>query len=491
MGPRLNRNMTLQKTNDQPSVSRREILRDGAACAALTNTSLLSTLLALTDTNAALADTGQFTDYKAMVCVFLYGGNDSYNMLTPTVDEERLDYVLSRGGVETDPGGGLALAEETLLQISDSATGRTFGIHPSMPEMAQLYAEGKLSFLCNVGSLVGPTSIGDFQAGAGLPSGLFSHSDLQRHWMTSVPQSRAEVTGWTGRLADLVHASATESSQISMNLSLGSLNLLQTGQTVLPYVVGADGAVEVSRYGGDSDPLSGILTRSIDDSLSQNYSNRLQQAFSNGVADAIELSRVYNQAVSPVTSTDVFFPAADTNSFESQLKMVAKSIGARQSLGHHRQTFFVGLGGWDNHNSLLPIHRSNLATLSRGLSRFQAAVDDLQMTNDVVTFTASDFGRTLSSNGRGTDHGWGGNQIVMGGPVVGGKLHGDYPTSLAPGNPLDIGRGRLLPTTSVDEIAAELALWFGANNDSTLEAVLPNLRRFVTPGIQRPMGFLA
>ncbi|MFK8114603.1 MAG: DUF1501 domain-containing protein [Rubripirellula sp.] len=491
--------MKRTKSLDLQAASRRDMLKVAGGCAALTNTSLLSTLFQLSATNTAVAQTSGLTGYKALVCLFLFGGNDSFNMLTPLSSGERADYVSARGGVYAPGNGGLALDESGLHTITDTPSGRTFGIHPSMPEMKALYDADKLSFLCNVGSLVEPTTRDQYNSQANLPLGLFSHADLQRHWMTSVPQTRSQVTGWAGRMADMVTDATNANDSISMNISLNNVNMLQTGGTVVPYVIGDNGATEATWY-GDSWTQANIFTTLTDDALSRSYSNLLERTFAKQNRTALDAAIEFNAATSAVTSVDTYFPpAANASRLQNQMKMVAKTIGARQSLDQTRQIFFLSHGGWDNHDELIVNQGGNLAVVSQAMKSFQDAMDGLGLTENVVTFTASDFARTLSSNGRGSDHAWGGNQMVMGGPVTGGQIHGHFPDSLvspnAPnslgGYDLNLGRGRLLPTTSVDQMAAELAMWYGIANDNAMEGILPNIRNFLGAGTNYPIGFLS
>ncbi len=479
------------------ALARREFLKAAGGCAALTNTSLLSTLFSLSATNCAVAQSSSLSGYKAMVCLFLFGGNDSFNMLTPLTGSERDDYVTVRGGVYAPGNGALGLPVSGLHSINDSITGRSFGIHPSMPEMKTLYDQGKLTFLCNIGSLVEPTTMAQYQSQSNLPLGLFSHSDLTRHWMTSVPQTRSQITGWAGRMADMVTGATNSNSNISMNISLNSVNMLQTGGSVVPYVITDSGAQEVGWY-GPTWTQAKIFSTLTDDVLSRSYDNLLERTFANQNRNSLDAAIAFNDAVEQQAAVDGFFPA-NPSSLQKQLRMVAKAIGAQSTLGQSRQVFFVSHYGWDNHDELINNQSNNLMTVSQALKSFQDAIDGLGMTNNVVTFTASDFARTLSSNGRGSDHAWGGNQIVMGGDVAGGRVYGHFPTSLvSPTAPaslgsfnLDTGRGRLIPTTSVDELAAELAMWYGVANDNNMEQILPNIRNFHPAGSSRPIGFLS
>jgi uncharacterized protein (DUF1501 family) len=478
-------------------MTRRQLLQATGGCAALTNTSLLSTIFNLSATNCAVAQSNNLGGYKAMVCLFLFGGNDSFNMLTPLTGSERNDYVAARSGVYGVDNGALGLPADGLHSITDSVSGRTFGIHPAMPEMKTLYDQGKLTFLCNIGSLIQPTTMSDYQSQSTLPLGLFSHADLQQHWMTSVPQTRSQITGWAGRMADMVTGATNANENISMNISLNTVNLLQTGGSVVPYVITDSGAQEVGWY-GPTWTQAKIFTTLTDDVLSRSYSNLLEKTFAQQNRNALDAAIEFNAAVSQQNAVDSYFPG-NPSSLQRQLRMVAKTIGAHGALGQSRQIFFISHHGWDNHDELINNQNTNLGTVSQALKSFQDAIDGLGMSDQVVTFTASDFARTLSSNGRGSDHAWGGIQIVMGGGVAGGRLHGHYPYSLrTPAAPtsmgafnLDTGRGRLIPTTSVDQMAAELAMWYGVANDNNMEQILPNVRNFHPAGSSLPIGFLA
>lgn len=459
------------------ALSRRHFIRRAGALAALSSTPMLSSLLTLGTTRAAAAQAGA-EGYKALVCVFLSGGNDSFNMLAPYDTSEYNDYAAVRND--------LALAKSSLLKVTNS-DGRNFGIHPGMPEMRQLYQQGKLGFLANVGSLVAPTDLESFESKLKLPVGLFSHADQERHWHSAAPQSRVPVSGWAGRMADALTQSSNLNPAVSMNIALNTLNLFQTGATVMPYVIEENGATALSGYQGTG-PRGRILTNTTDSMLGATYTNPLKMQHAALGANSIAAATDFNYALDNV---DLWtqFPATGLG---DKLAVVAKTIAAHQALGQTRQVFFVEMPGWDHHDDLLGKQALMLPELSGALKAFYDATEELGIAGDVTTFTASDFGRTLTSNGAGSDHGWGGNQIVMGGSVAGGRVHGHYPTSLALGNPLDTGRGRLIPTTSIDEFSAELAMWFGIPNDSELEVVLPNIRNFYAGGSDAPpIGFMA
>ncbi len=464
--------------------SRRRFLGQ-ASCTAVGAASLFSTLLNMRSANALAAPRvvpprGSLpgNDYKALVCLFLAGGNDSFNMLVPRGPVEHSEYAAVRGD--------LALPAASLLPIAPTTPdGRDYGLHPGMPEVQQLFAGGDLAFVANVGSLVEPTTLADINNGsAQLPLGLYSHSDQIMHWQTSIPDQRAGK-GWSGRAADLLRSSNADET-VSMNISLSGINVFQSGELVVPYAIrpAGNGSVGITGYDGQV-LFDQLRTTAVNSLVDQQYQNLFMQTFSQTARGAIDAHLQFSQAVGGVPPlTTVFSDNRVSRSFE----MVARTIAARDPLGMRRQTFFILFGGWDHHDEVLNAQAEMLPVVSRALSEFHSALTELGVLNDVVTFTASDFARTLTSNGQGSDHAWGGHHMVMGGPVVGGDIYGSYPRLFA-GNDLDTGRGRLIPTTSCDEYFAELASWLGVA-DGDLTTVLPNLERFYTPGSGPPVGFL-
>ncbi len=488
----------------------------------MTHTSVMSTLLNLQLTKAVVADNSP-TDYKALVCLFLFGGNDAYNMLIPRNNASSVnpteydDYAAARGGYDDGANnpGGLALNESDLLAINNppNLPGRSFGLHPGFGHeartekdasnewidndlgvgggIARLYNEGKLSFLANIGSLVEPTTRTDYNNRSNLPLGLFSHADLQRHWMTGAPQTRSQITGWGGRLADLFNATNLN-PQVSMNISINGVNIFQNGGAVVPYTIGEGGATQVSNY-NTGNLQNRIFSKYVDNILDQTYSDLLEKSFAESHRGAIDAAIEFNRQVNSVV---INTPFDQGDSLSRRMKKIAQVVAAHSALQQSRQVFFVSLGGFDNHSGLLPAQERLLPQISRALSSFYAAMEEIGCQNDVVTFTASDFARTLGTNGQGSDHAWGANHLIMGGSVDGGKVFGDFPMSLSsPQDPtygnLDLGRGRLIPTTSVDEMAAELAMWFGVDNATDLKTILPNIESFYSySGGQAPVGFL-
>jgi uncharacterized protein (DUF1501 family) len=470
-------------------MSRRQFLGE-ASCAAVGSASLYSTLLNLRMTNHAAAaaqssnslsaqNLAAADDYKALVCIFLGGGNDSFNMLVPRENNTYAEYA----GIRSD----LALSQGELLPITNKLDGRQFGIHPAMPEIAQLYQENKLAFVANVGTLVEPTTKAGMEAGlAKLPLGLYSHSDQIMHWQTSVPDKRTGF-GWGGRTADLLH-SLNDNDTISMNISLAGTNLFQTGTTLTEYSVVPWGNGAVQIYGHNDIWWSRHILQNaaIESMLDLAYQNMFDQTFANITKSATEGAELFAAAIENVPPLQTQF---SDNQLSDSLAMVARTIAARKALGFRRQTFFVMFGGWDHHDEVLNNQMVMLSIVSKGMKEFYNALQELGVHNQVTTFTASDFGRTLTSNGQGSDHAWGGNQMVMGGSVRGRAIFGEYPP-LYEDNPLDTGRGRLIPTTSCDEYFAEMALWFGVS-PGELSTVFPNISRFYdSSSAEMPLGLL-
>ncbi len=451
------------KASADDGYSRRKFIKQ-LGCAGLGSTTLYSLLLNLAMTTRASAQTVRpGGGYRALVCLFFEGGNDSFNMLAPLEAEEFAKYKAARSD--------LALAKESLLEISDpGGGGRRFGIHPGMPEIRDLYNEGKLSFVCNVGTLVEKTNlkaINDYTAR--LPLGLYSHADQVMHWQTATPDTRGSV-GWAGRAAEVLQ-SINEKDAISMNISLSGTNVFQSGKSLIPYSITPQGAALLNGY---RDPMRPFFKKAVDSMLEQQYQNLLKQTYANITRESLASGEVFLRAWKNAHQITTPFP---NSGLGQNLRGVAQGIAARDNLGMKRQTYFVRYGGWDHHDEVLASQAGMLATVSQAVGSFWKAMGELGLQDDVLLFTASDFGRTLSSNGKGSDHGWGGNQFVLGGGQKGGRFLGDYPVDLSLGNGLDTGRGRLIPTTSVDEYSCELALWLGVEK-SDMKFTLPNIERF-------------
>jgi len=467
---------TLPGTREQGNgegMSRRNFLGT-ASCAAVGSTALFSTVLDLGMFNVLAGTTG---DYKALVCLFFGGGIDSFNLLVPSGPSEYAEYAQVRQD--------LALPQANLLPITPATPGAMqFGLHPNVPELQTMFVNNELAFLSNVGTLVEPITLQQYQDGSvRRPLGLFSHSDQAMHWQTSIPDRR-NASGWAGRMADLLGGVNTNPN-ISMNISLSGQNTFQSGNLTAHYTITSNGSRGLRGYGGTS--LSDqVKTDSIDSMLAMTYQHLFEQTFANRMRGAIDAHLEFSAAITALPPLQTIFSQTQLS---QNFRMVAQTIQARQALGMCRQTFFISMGGWDHHDEVLVNQENMLPVVSAALSEFNSAMIELGVQNDVTTFTASDFGRTLTSNGRGSDHAWGGNHMIMGGAVRGGDIYGQYP-NLALGSSLDTGRGRLIPTTSIDAYFAELALWFGVARQD-LELVLPNIRRFYDPASPTtPLGMV-
>lgn len=450
------------------AINRRDVLKLGTQAAA--SASLLATLGSL-QTAMAASDT---TGYKALVCVFLNGGNDSYNWLVPTGTTAYDEYASARKN--------LALARADLLGLTPTNTGTaTYGLHPSCPEIRELFNSGKAAFVVNNGPLVQPTTLAQYRAeSVPLPYQLFSHSDQQALTQTCIANS-TERYGWAGRTADLLNSQGFR-QPLAMNISINGNNIFQGGRETVFYNIGTGGAPQINLYkdrnerGGQRRALFLELLRQ-----SGNDPSLLQQEFGNTLTRSTQTAETVNAALKSVPALATVF---GSDHLSRQLKMAAQMVRAREALGVKRQVFFVQFGGWDFHDTLLTSQATQLATLSKALKSFQDAMTEIGTENLVTSFVVSEFGRTLTSNGDGSDHGWGGHTLVLGGAVQGRKLYGSFP-SLAIQGASDTGRGALLPTTSTDQVAATLAQWFGVSN-ADLDTVFPNLRNFST----RNLGFV-
>ena len=456
-----------------PRVSRRSFMGQ-ASCAAVGTTALFSTVLDMGMFNVLA---GNATDYKALVCIFFGGGADTFNVLVPRGPSEYAEYAQVRRD--------LALAQAALLPIVPATPdGRQYGLHPALPEVQSLFGQGNVALLANVGTLVEPMTLQQYQDGsAQRPLGLFSHSDQSMHWQTSLPDRR-DAIGWAGRMADIL-GDVNNNPNISMNISLSGNNVWQTGVNTAHYTITANGSVGLRDY-GELWPEAQVLTNAVDSLLGLQYQHLFEKTFAQRMRGAIDAHLEFSAAIEALAPLTTEF--SDT-ALSQRFRMIAQTIAVREVLGMRRQTFFVNTGGWDHHDEVLLNQEAMLPVISAALSEFYTALEEIGVADQVTTFTASDFARTLSSNGRGSDHAWGGNHLVLGGAVSGGDIYGSFP-DLYLGSPLDTNRGRLIPTMSVDELFAELALWFGVPS-ADLDLVLPNIGRFYTPGSSSlPVGFI-
>ena len=451
------------------SLTRRKFLGQ-ASCAAVGSTALFSTLLNLRLANSLAAQTlppaDGTNDYRALVCLFLAGGNDSFNMLVPTSTSEYQAYAQARGN--------LALARNSLLSITPgNLGGRTLGIHPSMPETRDLFNQGSLAFVSNVGSLIRPTTLADVRAGRNLPLSLYSHVDQMKQWQTCMPDARTAI-GWGGRAADILQSLNTPTA-VSMNISLAGESTFLTGRDVVNYTLTPNGATPLRNYGTAATPgaLDAVRTAAINSQLDTQYRNLLEQTYVRSTRTALDAYETFAGALNGISLQT---PVPSGNMLASSLAMVARVVAARQRLGVRRQVFFVMLPGWDHHDEVLNNQVGMLRLVSQALGSFWQALGEIGARPNVTLFSASDFGRTLTSNGNGSDHAWGGNQFVLGGAVRGGRVvgnpdHGHYP-DLGQLAQFDTGQGRLVPGVSVDEYARDLLAWFGVA-PTEMDYVLP------------------
>ncbi len=412
-----------------------------------------------------------FDDYKALVCVFLFGGNDSFNMLVPRSTAEYDVYAAARQN--------LAVARDVLLPIQPLTNdGAQYGLHPGMPGIRDLFEVGRAAVIANVGPLIQPTTRDQYlNRTVPVPPQLFSHNDQQDQWHTL--RGRAGIpTGWAGRIADAL-ASETGAQQIALNISLNGTTRFQAGASTLPYTIGTTGAP--AYFGMTRAPEDRDRRAAFDALLGRNWPSIFARAFARVNRRALDTADLVNAALALAPTLTTPFPSSR---LAQQLAMVARLIAVRDELEMSRQIFFVAAGGFDTHDNQVSDQPNLLVDVSASIAAFHAATVELAVANQVTTFTQSDFGRTLTSNGDGTDHGWGGHQLVAGDAVRGRDIFGRMPR-LEIGGPDDVGAGRIIPTISVDQFAATLAKWFGVA-DAELNAIAPNLSNFT----QRDLGFL-
>jgi uncharacterized protein (DUF1501 family) len=456
--------------NNKQMISRRNFLQMSANF-----TASMGMLAALGRFNSAAAQTAQ--NYKALVCVFLFGGNDGHNLVVPTGGAQYSAYQTARGSLALPPG--------QILGISDPVQG-AFGLHYAMPEMQTLYQQGHLALLANVGVLVRPTTYNDYQTANQLPTNLRSHSDQVVQMQTGFPNASG-ATGWGGRAVDLMQAANASTSfpvSISMNgnaqFCAGALvqganlqpgnYLSQNAMSLWPATAGAARASAQQQ----------IVTLA--------GSNQMVNAANKAMADALQLGPLLQAA----NGNPAFATGFPNTQIGNQLKEVARFIGLRSQLGAGRQVFFCGLGGFDTHSGQSYQQWYLLQLVSQALSAFYSATVEMGVANQVTAFTLSDFGRTLQASGSGSDHGWGNHHLVVGGAVQGGRIYGQFPlmTNYANFNASHEdyadNRGVMLPGLSLAQYGATLAKWFGAS-DTQLDGIFPTLPNFAV----RDLGFLS
>ena len=448
--------------------TRREFLHRG--CAALGTATFLNTLTRFGVVDALASELGPATDYRALVCVFMNGGNDAWNTIVPV--DEHAAYAAARPSI--------ALPLAGLLPIRPSSDGRNFGLHPSLGGLHGLWNRGRMAVVANVGPLVAPLTRQLYQSRPDLrPPNLFSHSDQTYQWHTAVAAPTVP-TGWAGRTGDRT-AGLNGTATFPAIVTLAGQNVFGTGSVVRSYETNSQGAVALAGVSGSTD--AAIRFNALKQILHLNRDLDFVRAAGDTFNKVIENNELLTSALAAAPPLATVFPATTLG---GQLRMVARIISARNVLNMKRQIFFCSLGGFDTHGSQLTSHASLLAQLSDALTAFQASTEEMGISDSVTAFTHSDFGRALSSNGGGTDHGWGSCQFVVGGAVLGSNFYGRWP-ALSFASPDDSGSsGRFIPSTAVEQYAATLAHWYGIPAGD-IPTVFPNINRFSSANL----GFLA
>ncbi|WP_395701621.1 DUF1501 domain-containing protein [Aquabacterium sp.] len=415
--------------------------------------------------DAAAATSGN-TDYKALVCVFLYGGNDHGNTLVPVDAAHYASYAQIRGSLATAQS---ALSATTLQPTTPLPDGLQLAFAPQWAPLKTLWDSSKLAVQLNVGPLIVPTTVAQYNAkSVPLPPKLMSHNDQQSIWQSDLAEG--STSGWGGRIGDLM-LSGNGGSLFTCTSVTGNAVFL-SGHTAVQYQLSTSGAVAIKGLQrslfGSSAAQAALRTL-----ITGNNANLFADEYARVTQRSIDAEAQISAALAGLPDLSTAFPGT---SLGSQLKVVARMIAARASFGLSRQVFLVSLGGFDLHDNLLDNHGDLLAQVADAMKAFYDATAELGVADKVTSFTASDFGRTLSSNGDGSDHGWGSHHVIMGGAVKGKQFYGTAP-AVAVNGPDDIGQGRLVPTTSVDQLGATLAGWLGVS-DSNLPLVMPNIGNF-------------
>lgn len=464
------------------NASRRIFLRASSLLAAVVP-SAAPFALNLAALGTAAAQAGD--DYRALVCVFLFGGNDSANMVVATDPDSWDAYGRARSGAMRL---GMPGSDGGLLPITPATpqAGRSFALHPSLGDAQAGLVAGRTAIVANVGPLIVPTTRAAYRArSVPLPPRLFSHDDQQATWQAYPPDGPRH--GWGGRMGDLLGAMNATQTFTCISVSGNAIWLSGVGTT--PFRVAEDGSstiggLEGRLFGSDraAEDLRHLLTKP--------HANLLEESHAAVTRRALAAQAQLETAMLPVDTVDpvpVVPGTGQANPLARQLQTVARIIGGRHAAGTRRQVFFVSMGGFDTHSSQPATHARLMAQLGQALAYFDGlmaspAIDAAQQT---TLFTASDFGRTLTSNGDGTDHGWGAHHFVSGGAVRGGDVYGRFPV-IGTDTEDDVGHGRLLPAVAIDQYGATLARWFGVS-ESGLDDIFPNLAGFAT----RDLGFMA
>ena len=410
------------------------------------------------------------SDYKALVCIFLFGGNDYANTLPPYDTTNYNAYFNNR---KTLAYLLPDLAATVLNPVTPLPGGRQFALAPALAPLLPIFNAGKMAVMLNVGTLVQPTTKAQYIAkNVALPPKLFSHNDQQSYWQASSPEGAS--SGWGGRIGDLLQSGNGTATLTCINASGNAVFL--SGRQAVQYAVGATGpiplAANATLFGSaaGSTALKSLMTSPPANLFGSEHSAVAKRSLD-----------LYAQVSSALTGAPTLTTAFPATNLGTQLKIIANLISVSSQLGAKRQVFFASIGGFDLHDSLATNEPGLLAGVAAALQSFYAATVELGVSNQVTSFTASDFGRTLLSNTDGADHGWGSMHFVVGGAVQGRQIYGAPPV-FANNGPDDVGQGRLLPTMSVDQYAATMASWFGVS-DTNMPTVLPNIPNYTTKNI--------
>lgn len=457
------------------SQQRRAFLRKLAV--GVGSTSLLATQgkLQLIQSAMAASNYSGVNDHKSLVCVFLFGGNDAFNMLVPYEQAAYDQYKKSRSS--------MALSRGSLLALK----GNQQAFHASMPDLQKLYNNNKLAVAANIGALIEPTTRANYQKeNVQLPADLFSHSHQQEFWETgTTAKSSVHPPGWGGRMMDMLTTANSNPSEPAL-FSLAGNSVWQRGLEPLDFVLNSDSGVEqIKAFETHTWPRwKNNRISSWDKILKSSNSGLLEQHMAKTYISADERIRALVGELANAQEITTDYPSG--NKLGAQLKMAAKMISIRKNLGMKRQIFFVALGGWDSHSNQLADHTVQLKKLNDALSSFHKTTIELGIEDSVTTFTASEFGRSYSTNGDGTDHAWAGHNLIMGGAVKGGKIHGSLPNFSIDGPDDAEDTGRFIPKYGVDQYGATLAKWMGMTT-SDMNEIFPNLKNFDT----NDLGFMA
>jgi hypothetical protein len=455
--------------------SRRSFLKTGLSFSVAGAAAPLAlNLAAMAEAAAASSSLTSSDDYKAIVCVFMYGGNDYANTLIPFDAPSHAAYNSFRSNLAIDVP---FLSDTVLKPATPLANGRQYALAPELSTLIPIFDAAQMSVILNVGTLVQPTTKAQFtSASVPLPPKLFSHNDQQSYWQSTYPEGA--TSGWGGRMGDLFRAANSKAAFTCIGLGGNAVYL--TGKYTSQYQLSTSGSVQIN--GIKSALFGSSACQAALNKLIVSPSNHLlEQEYISTTSRSIDAHDQVSAALAKISPIATSFPI--NNSLSDQLQVVAKLIAARSSLGVKRQVFFVSLGGFDNHTGLTKYHPGLMQLVGDAMSSFYKATVELGVSQQVTSFTASDFGRTLLSNSDGSDHGWGSMHFVVGGAVKGQKYVGTPPV-IANSGPDDVGQGRLLPTLSVDQVAATLATWFGVSALDQL-SILPNLKNFS----QKDLGF--